>query len=153
MEQLKKKKMITLNLEVEISRKTAVSLFDRFGKDNYVFIKQFEEAQKCNQKFMNEKKRRAVESTLALVEQKIEDKKRDLKILREFNRGDIAQAETIAEKVEELKEDILSDIDLLCKDDDAELEGESGVETENLEHTILQWRISGLPRVPAGQIE
>lgn len=140
-------------LEVEINKRISVSVFDRFGRNHFMFLNQFDNTQKSLKKFEAQKLRHNLEDSLVSVEQKVEEKKKELALLSKFNRKKITEAENLWNHVEELKEDIESELDFFNSQnpdptEDVQETESYGNRQVDQEATILQWRLDSLPKVP-----
>lgn len=146
------RELVKQGLEVEINKRISVSVFDRFGKNNFMFLNQFDKTKKSLKDFETQKLRNSLEDSLITVEREIQDKKKELVLLSRFNKKKISEAENLWDQAEELKEELQSELDFLQLQtqskinnvSDAELYGEE----QDKEATIIQWKLDALPKVP-----
>lgn len=142
-------------LEVEINKRISISILDRFGGKHCMFQRQFQNTKKSLENFEAQKHIYNLEDSICSVEKKLEEKKKELHILSRFNKKKINEAETLLEKVTELKEDIQSELEFISNhpqiseighDEEAE---SCRDQEDDKEATIIQWRLDAIPQIPS----
>lgn len=152
MAQPDKAKLLSLSLEVDLNKQAAVSLFDRFGKDNFLFRRQFEDTQRGNRALQTLQRRSALRTTLTSVKDRLDSKREDLKVLQAFDRKQLDLVADLTDRVGDLQEDLLTELEVLDQGDPCDDGGLPAPSPEDgqAEDTILAWRVAGLPRAPQG---
>nr|CAC84330.1 hypothetical protein [Saimiriine gammaherpesvirus 2] len=143
-----KKEFLYSAFETEINKKASVSLFDRFGGKSCIFLHQLDHTKKSLIKHENLKRQKSIEGMLQAVDTSIQEKRKELSLLKNFNRHKLTAAEDLQDKILELKEDIHFEIESLNNGQPSSQEEENSSET-SVPDTIMQWRIEALPRVPS----
>lgn len=144
--------LVKQGLEVEINKRISVSVFDRFGKNNFMFLNQFDKTKKSLKNFETQKLRYNLEDSLITVDQEIQEKKKELLLLSRFNKKKISEAENLWDQAAELKEEIQSELDFLQSQTQSNTTNVQDTEfcgdEQDKEATIIQWKLDALPKVP-----
>ncbi|AAC95561.1 orf 35 [Ateline gammaherpesvirus 3] len=147
-----RKKFLCSAFEAEINKKTSVSLFDRFGESNCLFLHQLDTTKKSLIKHENLKKQKSIEGMLQEVNLSIQEKKKELSLLKTFDRHKLSDTEDLQDKISELTEDLQFEIEALNHGQSSSQEEESSSEN-TVTGTIMRWRIEALPRVPSTTLQ
>ncbi|AIU39560.1 tegument protein UL14 [Equid gammaherpesvirus 5] len=139
--------LIARGLEAEVNKRTSVSLFDRFGPASPIFKKQYGDTRLSVKTFNSCSQRERVRASLEFVQQTLECKVQERRLLKRLDRRVVAEAEKLCEAVTELREDFEFDLENLeGAQDDA---GAGNAVYDDVADTITEWRAETLPSVPA----
>ncbi|QDQ69243.1 tegument UL14 [Colobine gammaherpesvirus 1] len=142
-----KRDFIKSALVAEVQRKTTVSVFDRFGSGSAIFEKQFLDAQEAGRVHEALQRETRILDLAREVRDKVEATKRERSALgNPKNLPSADQIDALRDHVAELKEQVLARVDAL-----EEYGGDRpGDTTEEVQDTVLNWRLGRLPPVYHG---
>ncbi|AJE29678.1 ORF35 [macacine gammaherpesvirus 12] len=138
-----KKMLIKSELESEINKKLSISVFDRFGADSAVFSAQYKGTRESLRSYTNLKKKDDLATVVGTLETSLREKQSELEILKAFNRKKIAEFDTVADAVRDLKDELYGELEVLGTLEDESLP----VEEESPKDDIIRWKLERLPRV------
>lgn len=157
MEQTKRenlKKLVCAELSANINKKTSVSLFDRFGKNSTIFLKQYDEAQRSMSQLTEIQKQNKITTNISDIDRIIKEKSQQLSLLSTYNKDKIFTLQELSDQVSDLTEELRADIESCIEDGadggtagcyaDGGRDGSSFSEKQ-LSSTIVQWRIESCP--------
>ncbi|UNP64486.1 hypothetical protein [Saguinine gammaherpesvirus 1] len=157
MEQTKRenlKKLVCADISAKINKRASVSLFDRFGKDSTIFLKQYEEAQRSMSHLTEIQKQNKITANISNIDRIIKEKSQQLSLLSTYNKDKIYTLQELSDQVSDLTEELRSDIESCVEEEgdggsggpyaDGGRDG-SGLSEEQLSTTIVQWRLETCP--------
>lgn len=151
------KELIAKSLEVEINKRTTISLYDRFGPDKCICRTQNYQTLQSIRRFNELQRRRRITTGFDDLNDRLVSKRGELRTLTSLKRGrQVDELLDLNDRTRELRDELQSDLDLLAEDtresDDAQgQEEEKGPWAEAIDGkinqaTIDQWRLDTLPR-------
>ncbi|AGY30717.1 ORF35 [Retroperitoneal fibromatosis-associated herpesvirus] len=142
-----KRDFIKSALTVDVQRKTAVSLFDRFGAGSAIFERQFIDARAAERSHGTLQRQTKLRDLAREVHQKFENAKKERVALGDHRAlPSTEEIDALGDTVADLKETVTARLDAL-EEHGVDCPGDG---TEEVQDTILHWRLGRLPPMCPG---